>query len=109
MKKNQDNIILTATDPEGRTVTLSEERWDHIKNRHPEITKISEVSTTVSKPLVIIENSERESLTYSAQGRSTLLMNVHASFTSEKTLKVRTAHLSAKMPQGDVIWQQSKK
>lgn len=35
--KPPDDLIATMTDPKGRTVTLTQERWEHIIEGHPEV------------------------------------------------------------------------
>jgi hypothetical protein len=34
-----DDLIATVIDPQGRTVWLTQERWDHIVEGHPEIAR----------------------------------------------------------------------
>jgi hypothetical protein len=34
-----EDLIATITDPQGRTVWLTQERWDHIIEEHPEVEK----------------------------------------------------------------------
>jgi len=36
-RKPPDDLIATMTDPRGRTVWLTEERWKHIIEGHPEV------------------------------------------------------------------------
>lgn len=35
--KPPDDLIATMTDPRGRTVWLTQERWEHIIEGHPEV------------------------------------------------------------------------
>jgi hypothetical protein len=35
--KPPDDLIATMTDPKGRTVWLTQERWEHIIEGHPEV------------------------------------------------------------------------
>jgi hypothetical protein len=35
--KPPDDLLATMTDPQGRTVWLTEERWKHIIDGHPEV------------------------------------------------------------------------
>lgn len=44
-------MLSTALDPDGRRVVLTEERWSHIKQRHPELTPhLGEVMRAVREP-----------------------------------------------------------
>lgn len=44
-------MLATTLDPDGRRVVLTEERWAHIKRRHPEVTRhLGEVMRAVREP-----------------------------------------------------------
>ena len=36
-QKVPDDLILTMMDPQGRTVWLTQERWNHVVHGHPEV------------------------------------------------------------------------
>jgi hypothetical protein len=38
-QKPPDDLIATMTDPKGRTVLLTQERWEHILEGHPELAR----------------------------------------------------------------------
>lgn len=38
-QKPPDDLIATMTDPKGRTVWLTQERWEHILEGHPELAR----------------------------------------------------------------------
>lgn len=100
--KKSDDIILTFTDPQGRKITLSEERIEHLKD-HPEI-KINEVKTTVTSPEFITENLNRKSVAYTTMRNSFLYVNVYAGIVGENEGYIRTAFLERKMPKGEIIY-----
>jgi hypothetical protein len=44
-------VLSTTFDPDGRRVVLTEERWAHIKRRHPELTgQLGEVMRAIREP-----------------------------------------------------------
>ncbi len=47
-----DRLVVSATlDPAGRRVVLTEERWRHIKRRHPELSRnVREIMAAVRDP-----------------------------------------------------------
>ncbi len=50
-----------ATSVSGKSIRLTEERWNHIKERHPEVAgKLSEILTTIADPDIITTGWEGE-------------------------------------------------
>jgi hypothetical protein len=44
-------VLATTLDPEGRRVVLTEERWEHIRRRHGEVTPhLAEVLRAIREP-----------------------------------------------------------
>jgi len=45
------SVLATITDPRGRSVRLTHERWAHVLERHPELEDhIADVLATVERP-----------------------------------------------------------
>lgn len=110
LKKVEPKIISTSTDPEGRTVHLTEGTWDHIK-KHPEVKRaggIAKIASTVTKPNIIQQN-ERDAIIYIEQTRMDLYFNVITMPDESPGIRyVTTAHFSPKLLKGETIWLQSK-
>lgn len=101
----KDKIYFTTTDPEGRTIHLQKQTWDHIKERHPEIKRPHEVKATIQNPDIITENTQKKQLGYTKIARMDLHINVYARMADDyKEGKVKTSFLSRKPPRGEVIW-----
>ena len=102
---DQNKVIFETTDPEGRSIGMNKNSWDHITTGHPEITSTEEIRLTIKKPNVIIQNSTRSSVSYSKTGRTVPYVNVIAKMDDTYTKgTVKTAYLSNKMPKGRAIW-----
>lgn len=44
-------MVSATLDPDGRRVVLTEERWDHIKRRHPDLApRLREIMEAVREP-----------------------------------------------------------
>ena len=50
----EDNV-LEVTDKTGRKIHLSEERWSHIRKKHPEIENIELIEQTIKNPDKIVQ------------------------------------------------------
>ena len=106
---DQDKIYFSATDPGGRNIDLHKSTWDHIKERHPEVKRPTEVKSTIQNPHFIIERTERKSLIYTQETRLDLFFNVVAKMDDTYLSgSVATAHLSKRMLTGDTIWTRKK-
>jgi hypothetical protein len=102
---DENKVYFSSTDPEGRTIDLHENTWNHIKEKHPEIKSPQEIKSTIQKPDIITEDSSRTSLAYTKFARSDLHVNVYTKMDDTYSEgRVSTAFLSRKPPKGDVIW-----
>jgi len=101
-----DKIYFETTDPEGRSIRLHKNTWDHIREKHPEISRINEVRSTIQKPDIITQGATRQSLAYTKIARSDLHVNVYVKMddTTYSRGRVSTTFLQGKAPKGDVIW-----
>ena|SRR3989338_3675301 len=51
----------TATSVSGKSIRLTEERWNHIRERHPEVRgKLANILTTIADPDIITTGWEGE-------------------------------------------------
>ena len=103
-----ERFIFETDDPEGRSITLHADTWEHIRSRHPEIKSITEVKTTVRTPDYITENTDLQSMTYTRFSSTSLRIRVNviaAVEASSKKGKVKTAYLTRQDPKGEIIWQ----
>jgi hypothetical protein len=104
----KSKVIVSTTDPEGRTVNFSDGTWDHIKKDHPEMKQhgLTRLKSTVEKPEYITHNETRVSIIYSDFMSSYLYIHVITGIdtASDNVCNVRTSYLSPTLPKGDVIW-----
>jgi len=56
--------VLVIKNRDGRKIYLSEERWKHIKFKHPELSNIEEIRETIEKPSIIKQDKFDENLNY---------------------------------------------
>ncbi len=106
---DEKRVYFSTTDPEGRTIFLYSDTWDHIKKGHPEIRGVQEVKSIIQNPETITEISTRTSLAYTKIARSDLYVNVYAKMDDTyREGQVSTAFLQAKHPDGKVIWSRRK-
>lgn len=57
------DVISTAIDPDGRSIVLTEERWRHIVDAHPELGPHRDaVMRAVRKPTEVIEGGAEDEL-----------------------------------------------
>ena len=102
---NQSNIIFKTTDPEGRSISLYKSTWEHIEERHPEITSTGEIESTIIQPNIITQNLLKDSIIYSTIGRTVSYFNVIAKIDDTYTEGfVITSYLSNNIPKGNTIW-----
>lgn len=111
LKKVEQKIISTSTDPEGRTVHLTESTWGHIKKEHPDVQRaggIAKIASTVTKPNIILQN-KRDAIIYIKQTLMGLYFHVITKPDESPEIRyVTTAHFAPKLLRGETIWLQSK-
>ena len=110
LKKVEQKIISTSTDPQGRTVYLTDSTWGHIKSEHPEVKRagIGKVGSTITKPNIIQQN-ERDAIIYVEQTRMDFYFNVITRPDESPGIRfVATAFFTRKLLKGETIWLQSK-
>ena len=100
-----DKEIFKTTDPEGRIIYLYQDTWTHIRGKHPEVKNIQKIKSTIQKPDIITENTERSSLSYTQISRLDLYHNVYAKMDDTyQEGRVSSTFFTGKPPKGDVIW-----
>ncbi len=106
MKKMNEKIIFSTTDPEGRIIVLYENTLQHIKERHPEIKNPKNIKTTIQKPDFITQNTERKTLIYTTNTSIfSPYFNVYTKMDDKYiTGQVSSAYLTREMPKGEIIW-----
>jgi hypothetical protein len=104
-----NKLIFKVIDPQRHIVLFHDDTWKHIKLRHPEIKNFKRIKSTVTSPVIILQNTERRSLIYVDCTQLYLYFNVVAK--TDKPVKVctiTTAYISQKLPKGDRIWLRGK-
>lgn len=101
-------IIFTVSDPEGITVRLYTEQWEHLK-KHPESRPVRRVRSGVQNPDIILLNEERSAKIYTTISSTNLYFNVIALVVSETECRISTAYLKNVLPKGDCTWRRPKK
>jgi hypothetical protein len=106
--------IAKVTDPQGYEVTLEEERWKHITDGHPEVSKLLDIliKALAEPELICRDKADPEvHFYYRLTGRSVLRRDdIYMSAVVErsegnKIANVKTAHL-VKQPKkgGEIVW-----
>jgi len=91
-------IILTVETRLGNRVSLTEERWNHIVSRHPEMAGyLEQVKYTLETPDCVLFNNE--SYLYHKKLKDYLIVAVDG---NQKF--IITAFISDTMKKGDIIW-----
>lgn len=104
-----DKVLFKTTDPQGRTIEMSESTWLIHKTKHKEIKSFHEIKQTINKPDFITENTKRKSLSYSKVSSLRLYLNVYVGIEpNTDSGHVRTAFIENTMPRGNVIWSRKK-
>lgn len=106
--KAENKILFAVTDPEGMTVLLYAEQWEHLK-KHPESRPIRKVRSGVQKPDIILLNEARNAKIYTTISSTNLYFNVIASLISETECRISTAYIKNVLPKGDCTWRRPKK
>jgi len=97
-----------VTDFQGRTIRLTEERWQHI-SEHPEMTGMRDaVETTLRSPEVVVQSliGERTQLYYRYYHR-TMVGGKYVCVvvvTGRDDAFVVTAYLTDRIKKGDILW-----
>jgi hypothetical protein len=92
--------VLAATlDPDGRRVVLTEERWAHIKDDHPELARFQrEIMETVREPTRRLAGREvGEEWFYLAEEGPSLWLKVVVHYEGEEG-RIQTAFARSSMP-----------
>jgi len=109
MKKwtlDEDDLIFSTEDPEGRSIHLTKTEWKHVKDDHFEVTiTIPKTKSIIQKPEIITEISKRRSLAYTQITSISLYYNIYVNMddTYQKG-KISTVFLQRNIPRGEVIW-----
>lgn len=103
---DNNDLIFTTEDPEGRSIHLTKERWRHITDHHPEITiTIPKTKSIIQKPDIITETNTPNSIAYTQITSIQLYYNIYVKMDDafeEGTIK--TVFLQKNLPRGGVIW-----
>ena len=109
MKKwtlDENDVIFSTEDPEGRSIYLTKTAWKHIKDNHHEITiTVPITKTIIQNPGFITENLRRGTLAYTQVTSISLYYNIYVKMddTFQKGT-ISTAFLGGNLPKGGVIW-----
>ena len=105
----ENKILFKVVDPEGVSVLLYAEQWDHIKKRHREIKPIAKIRAGVQNPDLIILDEERNARIYTTISQTNSSFNVFTGIIDETECKVRTSYLMKEIPKGNCTWRRPKK
>lgn len=75
MAKNSTDYVFLTTDPDDNVVYLSNQRWDYITNKHPELHgEEQEIKATIIKPdSIYVDKDYRNTFCYYRQHNATQL------------------------------------
>lgn len=101
-----DAVIFTTEDPEGRSIHLTKKGWGHAKAGHPEVTlTVPRTRSIVQKPDFIIETPRFNTLAYTQTTSISLYYNIYVKM--DETLRegiIKTVFLAGTLPKGEAIW-----
>jgi len=101
------------TDPQGYEIVLTDERWEHVTDRHPEMKEHRDlVLLTIEQPELITRDREiPETFYYYRLSRRSILKkndiyitNVIKREDGNKIGAVKTSHLVKKPKEGVLVW-----
>lgn len=103
---DKEDLIFTTQDPEGRSIHLTKERWQHVKENHPEITlTLPKTKSIIQKPDLITETTRKNSIAYTQITSIQLYYNIYVKMDdTAKEGKIKTVFLQKDLPKGEVIW-----
>ena len=107
---DEDDVIFSTEDPQGRSIHLTKTPWKHIKEDHAEIKiTIPQLRSIIQRPEVITEISNRRSLAYTQITDINWYYNIFVKMddTYQKG-KISTAFKQGTLPKGGVIWTRKK-
>jgi hypothetical protein len=102
-------IVARWTDYQGRTVELTDERWQHILQGHSEMAdRLANIGVTVGTPMLAVRDRRvrRAELLYGAPvGRLRVVVVVIYRPTVDGWVgEVWTAHLTPRVQEGEQLW-----
>lgn len=103
---DEDDVIFSTEDPEGRSIHLTKISWNHIKENHAEIKiAIPQLRTIIQRPEIITDIPDRRSLAYTQITAINWYYNIYVKMddTYQKG-KISTAFKQGTLPRGGVIW-----
>lgn len=109
IEEPENKILFNVTDPEGVSVLLYAEQWDHIKKEHPDINPIAKVRSGVQNPDLILLDEARNARIYTTISSTSLSFNVFAGIVTETECRIRTSYRMRDIPKGDCTWRRPKK
>lgn len=97
-------MVFIKKEKFGRQIRLTEERWQHMIERHPEIKNhLSKIQTTIQNPDVIIANHyNRNERYYHKYFKS--LKNYLIVIIEYRKHFIITAFIARKIKKGEILW-----
>ena len=97
-------MIFAKKEKFGQFIRLTEERWQHIIDRHPEIKKhLSKIQSTIQNPDIIVKNRYHQSERYYHKYFERLQNHLIVVIEYKKNFII-TAFISRKIKKGEVLW-----
>ena len=100
-------VVKSVKDCFGRRIFLTQERWQHIITRHPELRdKQNEVLKTVKQPEIIVENPFNKSVNLYHRFDKRLNLYTVVIVEIEQGFII-TSYSSLGIKKGEIIWQKT--
>jgi len=97
-------MVFVKKEKFGQAIRLTEERWRHINERHPETEKhLSKIQSTIQNPSIVVKNQynigERYYHKYFKELNNYLIVIVEC-----KKNFIITAFIARKIKKGEILW-----
>lgn len=100
-------MVFIEKEKFGQLTRLTDERWRHIIERHPEVERhLSKIKTTIKNPVLIVENPLNQNEKYyhkyfkSFQNYLVVIIETRKQF-------IITAFISRKIKKGKTLWKKN--
>ena|SRR3990167_6022710 len=97
-------MVFSVKEKFGHVIRLTDERWQHIIERHPEISgHLSKIKSAIQDPEIIVKNRYNQSERYYHQYFKSLKDYLIVIIEYEKNFVI-TAFISRKIKKGEILW-----
>jgi len=97
-------MVFIKKEKFGQLIRLTDERWQHIIERHPEVEKhLVKIQSTIQNPDIIVKNRYNQSERYYHRYFKSLTNYLIVIIEYEKNFVI-TTFISRKIKKGEILW-----